>query len=1418
MSDDTVLSANQVEPSGDITVQGSVSGTGIAIGHGASVTIKQIVRGLEELPTRYDGFIQNFLEYYLGTESKRAPFGGRTRDLDALNSWLNYAASPPYATLIAPAGRGKSALLAYWITQLVNDELRAPHVVYFPISIRFGTNLEVIAFASIAARIAYIHGEKVVQAFDPHLYRGVFADLVRRAPVDGRPVLVVIDGVDEAAGWDIGAGLFPTVPPPHLRVVIAARPLAGDVDGRAWLGRLGWESTGIAHQLSLSTLDRAGVADVMQQMGNPLDRLATKIDVVGKLHELSEGDPLLVRLYIEALLPLSQQSATLTPDDLLKLSPGLSTYFQRWYDEQLKLWGTSSPLKDKAVRAFLNLLAVALGPLSKDDVLTLAHGEIEDSLLLNETARSVSRFVIGDGQINGYVFGHPRFGEFFAQQLSPGDYQAWQTRFLKYGMDTLIALTAGTLLPRNAPPYNVRNYGTHLAKANAPASDFFALMCEGWLRAREWVDGTLDGFLSDAHSAWTQAEFQGMAAIGQMVRAVLCISSARSSMHADIPNDLLLACLQAEVLSPRLALVLARAKQNIPDQINCVARVSTFLPSTEQHAIITEVLLKAHYLSDERLRLAILLDTSEQLSPELQRIVMTEAINVARAISNPEAWKAVAMQISPSLSDLFLEVLNAIRAIESEYSRADILSVLAAHLSSSEIDLLDPIFDSVSAIKSDEWRVHALRKISERVPSHAPGLLNQVMGIVRSVDNEQLRTEVLCVVVEKLSKDYPGFLNEALLTARAVDDKVCRVGVLSAVAKQLKPENQLPVLTEALQVARGIEIDRDRAKSLCIVATGFSLKQRVEILAEALQTARSVQNDFDRVQALCAVAEELPLEERQPVLAETLSIAESITHQEQCITALQTIARTLPKESAGLRSKLSQAAMALSLDKDQFKKIFQLKESPIEAERVSGSSLLARAALRSRAKDKDDHVQFLLSSIEGLAPDKRKEVLARELAEIRAIHDVECRVMTLCSVAQQLLPKDIDLLREVLISINALKEPDRAKVLLDLAAHVPSEAPALFADMLNYARDISDKYYRAYVLATIAGRLPATEQKTVLTEALNIARVIYRTRLRARILGTVAAQLSVSPTDLSAEVIALANAIEYADDRAEALSEVAGCVPPDERRSMFIRVFESIRTIHTEEERAKVLMTVVRRVPVDAIDLCVEVLNMISTLHDQGDRAKAMIAFTEHLPSEPHDLLAKVIPLANTIDERQLRARVLSTIAKISPLPQQRLMLTEALDLARSIVNCHERVQTLCFVSDRLPPAQQVTALADALNACKIDREEYVTDLRDVVIRLPVGAPELFAKAVSATRVIKSEMERSLVLTAITERLSLFAEKLPRNLLSQFVDTLHSSANLERFYLLQTLETIAPVIHRLGGEQAIRETAQAIIDTAQWWP
>jgi hypothetical protein len=73
-------------------------------------------------------------------------------------------------------------------------------------------------------------------------------------------------------------------------------------------------------------------------MGKPLDQLATNVDVVSQLYRLSEGDPLLVRLYVEALLLYGERAAMMTPEQLEAIEPGLSGFFEGWWEEREAQW------------------------------------------------------------------------------------------------------------------------------------------------------------------------------------------------------------------------------------------------------------------------------------------------------------------------------------------------------------------------------------------------------------------------------------------------------------------------------------------------------------------------------------------------------------------------------------------------------------------------------------------------------------------------------------------------------------------------------------------------------------------------------------------------------------------------------------------------------------------------------------------------------------------------------------------------------------------------------------------------------------------------------------------------------------------------------------------------------------------------
>ncbi len=77
------------------------------------------------------GGVEDFLKDY------QVYFGGRHDEMAELDAWLTQP-DKPFGLLVAPAGMGKSALVANWKKQL--EDSATAVVVYHPISLRYGTN------------------------------------------------------------------------------------------------------------------------------------------------------------------------------------------------------------------------------------------------------------------------------------------------------------------------------------------------------------------------------------------------------------------------------------------------------------------------------------------------------------------------------------------------------------------------------------------------------------------------------------------------------------------------------------------------------------------------------------------------------------------------------------------------------------------------------------------------------------------------------------------------------------------------------------------------------------------------------------------------------------------------------------------------------------------------------------------------------------------------------------------------------------------------------------------------------------------------------------------------------------------------------------------------------------------------------
>jgi hypothetical protein len=490
-----------------------------------------IISAIQRVKFDYANRIRNFLTEYLGTPGQPVPFGGREPEMAVLNQWLSNTTATPYALLAAPAGRGKSALLVRWLRTLDPEAVR---VAFVPVSIRYNTALSSVVFAALAAQLADIYEDPLPQSFHNwpgDQWRDLCLSYLGQSPPEGRRVLVILDGLDEAADWQAGADLFPTVPPSGLRVLVSARFLGGDSAAAGWLARLGWEKWGRAQAIELPILTVSGVRAVLASMGNPLDALAERDYIVRELFRLSEGDPLLVRLYVEALLPYETEAATLQPEELPQIEDGLKGYFKRWWQEQRQLWGKDSPLREPGGKALLNILALAIGPLIREDVLAIAPEAVGmDSWTLAEAVRTMQRFVIGDGEEVGYSFSHPKLGYYFYDQLSAGERQVWEGYFLAYGAAQLTALNEKRLPPAAASACMVRYYGAHLERAER--TELYGLVSEGWQAAWYALEGAYGGFLEDVARVWQQAEAAHN--IPVIIKCDLCQASAKRRKYAYI--------------------------------------------------------------------------------------------------------------------------------------------------------------------------------------------------------------------------------------------------------------------------------------------------------------------------------------------------------------------------------------------------------------------------------------------------------------------------------------------------------------------------------------------------------------------------------------------------------------------------------------------------------------------------------------------------------------------------------------------------------------------------------------------------------------------------------------------------------------------------------------------------------------------
>lgn len=436
--------------------------------------------------------------------------------------------------MTGPSGFGKTALLVNWIRADRADLC----IAYTFISRLDGLADEAFTLQSLCEQLAAYHDERGSLPSNLAELRSLYVTLLTRPSADGKRLVVVIDGLDEATGWTPRPDLFPPQLPKTAQVVVSARTMAG-VD---WLAALG-----LAHRdaavIELETLGVSEIGRVLAAADAPPGWANGQL-VLEEIHRVSRGDP----FYVQHLVEDISSGAISSPSELAVQPSGIDGYFDAWWGD-LRASATAA-----AVRDLLGYLIVGRAPLSRDDLTEISGDNALDGWNFEEALALVRRYVNGSEQ-TGFSLAHPRFRDWIAaRRIKPSDQQPFLDRLLAYC----------SRWREHRSRYALANYVQHLI-AMQDTNALVALIDKEWIAARFEQTSGHAAAAEDAASAIASALANEKVDPVDIVRLAL-IRSTLGSFVAWLPPQLLAVrarCGQADVALRQAALVAdeeARAK------------------------------------------------------------------------------------------------------------------------------------------------------------------------------------------------------------------------------------------------------------------------------------------------------------------------------------------------------------------------------------------------------------------------------------------------------------------------------------------------------------------------------------------------------------------------------------------------------------------------------------------------------------------------------------------------------------------------------------------------------------------------------------------------------------------------------------------------------------------------------------------
>jgi hypothetical protein len=1204
--------------------------------------------------------IERFISEYLISEEVPVPFGGRNEELARLDAWLDDNRAPSRFLITAPAGRGKSALLVRWIEWLKATGKIGENgwsLVFLPISIRFGLNAPEVYLKAFSERLAAIHGLEQRLENPPFDLARHYADkareLLQALAITRKHVLIVIDGLDEALGGEFDASIFPHALPPTIRIVASARLQAGDANAEGWIKRLEWD-VGVrrAPPLELEPLKKTAIADVLVKMGAPFDLLAEDPALVGRLLDLTEGEPLLLRYYAEDLWRIGGKGARITLADLDTLRPGFGGYFDRWLDLQRKAWKEASELIDeREIELVLAYLAFAHGPLETRDLLELAARHDDRGLALSPHAmlRPLRRFVIGDGTAShGYVLSHPKIGLYLQGQRFEATAREIRKVFAEWGHDHVGRLNNAHLGPAQASRYALQFLGQHFKDTEAPVAAFMMFAEDGWRRAWEHFDGGQRGFSGDIRTAWdAMRRDDPLAHLAAQWRCALTLSSIKSLGYS-IPGKVVIEAVKSGVLSVRQAQHFAELMTLDQESVSTFAQLAHF--SYANKALCAEYTSAAVqratsvHVEDKRFEalqtlIRTLFPTPAAFPPDIREAVIANLFHAALELREPPARARTIAAVGRYLpEDLMVKALSVANAIDDGFWRSLAIGGLAPFLPR----------ELLAEVSTDGNKQYKPAKLDLPVIAYGYSKreeLDSALAMAKDISDGRLSSEAIADLVRHLPQEQrQPVLAEALAAAESISDDRRRYEALAALAPHLPQNERKRALAEVLTAVTAIGDAEFRACTFTAIALHLPQESKRPALAEALTAAKAIADDWRRSKALVALAPQLPSE----LLADALAAAKTISDEQSRSSALTGLANRLPPE---LVAGALQAARAIRHDRNRVEALVGLatvlprdQSQQILIEALAVTKVIGSEQSRSEA-------------LAALAPHLPENLLAEALAIAKVIYDADGRFAALAALAPCLIRRQRQGgIKNARATVNAIDDKRlRAKTLAAFASELPLEFKA---EAVATAKSTGDKLLYCRVVAELGDNLP----KEILLDALTVVEIMESDARRSGILAALAVHLPPEQRQLAlTKALTAAEAIKLDQSRSEALALLAPHLPDEQRKTALAGALAAAKAIDNEQNRSQVLAALAPRLPPELLP---EALTAGMAIHDDRPRSQVLAEIASHLPPyQQSDCMVALLGAVPKLRRDEALARLAAAVPAVGALAG-----TQALeDISRSI-------------------------------------------------------------------------------------------------------------------------------------------------------